>query len=75
MGVARVKVQALTKGTATQETAERTIDKEFEAGFIHGYVDLKRRVAFDHPNSRATEEPSPTTGWTRRFRRLQLALC
>ena len=30
--------------------AERVIVEEFEASFLQGYVDLKRRVATDHPD-------------------------
>ena len=45
-----VEVQVLAKGAATLEMAERTTDEEFKAGFFQRYVDLKRRVALDHPD-------------------------
>ena len=50
MEVTRVDLQAVAEGAATQEAAERVADEEFNVGFLQGYVDLKRRVAIDHPN-------------------------
>ena len=45
-----MEIQALAKRAATQEAMKRAINKEFEAKFLRGYVDLKRRVSFDHPD-------------------------
>ena len=32
------------------EMHARASEEKFEAGFLQGYVDLKRRVATDHPD-------------------------
>ena len=40
----------MAEDIVTQEAAERATDDEFKVGFLQGYVDLKRRVALDHPN-------------------------
>ena len=48
--VARVKVQALIEGATAQEKTERAVNEEFQVGFLWGYMDLKRRLALDHPD-------------------------
>ena len=44
------EVKALTLGPSAQAEAEKAVDKEFKARLLQGYVDLKRRVALDHPD-------------------------
>ena len=43
-----MEVQALAECATAWNTAERIVDEEFEADFLQGYIDLKRRVALDH---------------------------
>ena len=46
----QAKVKALTKGATARAEAEKVGKEEFEAGFLQGYVDLKRMVALDYPD-------------------------
>ena len=46
----KVEKKTLAEDLVAWEETERTVEEEFELGFLEGYVDLKRWVALEHRN-------------------------
>ena len=45
-----MEMQTLADDVLARDVAEKTADEEFEIGFHQECIDMKKRVALNHPN-------------------------